>query len=1146
MLEVKNLVKVYSTKGGVTVRALDDVSVKFPETGMVFLLGRSGSGKSTLLNVAGGLDRPDSGEVIVKGRSSKNFSGSDFDSYRNTCVGFVFQEYNILNEFTIEQNISLALQLQNKKNDKAAVNALLEQVDLKGLGKRKPNTLSGGQKQRVAIARALIKEPEIIMADEPTGALDSNTGKQVFDTLKKLSATKLVIVVSHDRDFAEYYADRIIELKDGKIIEDVTKTYSAPKNISENVQMVSDDTVTIKNAQNITETDVKNIVAMLKKNGGEAVITAGKRDIKDVKRACKINDDGSKESFAETGYVDVKEYDGKKTKFIKSRLPASHAFKIGASGLKTKPVRLIFTILLSVVAFVMFGVVSAFMLYDKSYSISSALQEANYPAAKITSQYNVKYQYIMVDLESGAETVDYSYDSSMDTKFAKTDIDELNKNTVGLNFAGVFGLNDWDSNVPMIEASSENSDYYPVTNFSGFTDCGEAFMTKNGFTLTSGKYPTANDEIAVSNYVDALYKAKGKGSALKSEISYNGKTFKIVGVYNVGEIPQKYDSLKTESTTSSSKAEKEERKSLLSSYKDMLESGFYTVAFVADGFYDANVSKSNSYSYGNGISAAYVDGVRIDSYEITESINENYGYSVYTDRLVKNNKNSFKFYDLNGNEIKNIDKENLALGEKDAYAPIKNEEQDMMILENLSQMFNFETNKVNNAVSQIIYSMSQRFVYVAHIIYQNAEQSKFPIDGISYVDYCNAYSSYNVNEDYEDNTRYYDIIKRVMAHYDELVDTSTYPMPSMNYSYVNGNSDNTSLAYKYYNSQNYNEKENEYDDGSFAQYIVMAKNAIEKDYASITGNEKPIINYSYVKACEDALFYEYLVQYQQYYETPSASVMAEIKTAVSQDYESITGNKFTTESASNNWCFKNYENLSGTFNIKGYYEITGKSYGGNCLIVSEAFVKKYSSSTEYSFQTNTTKYDMPSDLKYSSAITLTQNTQEQIAFMIEENAEKDLIRNIDNNVYNGLSMFIGLIEEMQTVFLIVGAVVGALAALMLLNFISTSISAKRKEIGILRAVGARGSDVFKIFFAEAFIIAMICFVLSAIGAGFVCNIINSSISGLEMVQTAALLDYGLMNVGLIFVISMVISAIATFFPVLSASKKPPVESIRAL
>ena len=125
MLEVKNLVKEYKTKGGATIHALADVSINFPEKGMVFLLGKSGSGKSTLLNVAGGLDRPDSGEIIVKGRSSKDFSASDFDSYRNTCVGFVFQEYNILNEFTIEQTLALALQLQNKQNDKAAVNALL-------------------------------------------------------------------------------------------------------------------------------------------------------------------------------------------------------------------------------------------------------------------------------------------------------------------------------------------------------------------------------------------------------------------------------------------------------------------------------------------------------------------------------------------------------------------------------------------------------------------------------------------------------------------------------------------------------------------------------------------------------------------------------------------------------------------------------------------------------------------------------------------------------------------------------------------------------------------------------------------------------------------------------------------------------------
>ena len=144
MLEVSHLTKIYKSKGGVEVKALDDVSVSFPETGMVFLLGKSGSGKSTLLNVSGGLDSPTSGEIIVKGRSSKDFTGSDFDSYRNTFVGFIFQEYNILNEFTVEENIALALELQNKPRDKKAVEELLEKVDLSGFAKRKPNTLSGG------------------------------------------------------------------------------------------------------------------------------------------------------------------------------------------------------------------------------------------------------------------------------------------------------------------------------------------------------------------------------------------------------------------------------------------------------------------------------------------------------------------------------------------------------------------------------------------------------------------------------------------------------------------------------------------------------------------------------------------------------------------------------------------------------------------------------------------------------------------------------------------------------------------------------------------------------------------------------------------------------------------------------------------
>ena len=228
--------------------------------------GGNGSGKSTLLNLIGGLDKPDSGEIVVKGRGSNTFSASDFDSYRNTFIGFIFQEYNILSEFTVEQNIALALELQGKPKDKEKIAKILASVEMETFAKRKPNTLSGGQKQRIAIARALVKDPEIIMADEPTGALDSNTGKQVFDTLKKLSAEKLVIVVSHDREFAEIYGDRIIELKDGKVISDVTKEKVAATAASENVSFIGKNTISVKSGASLTQKELLRMNCQLKCN----------------------------------------------------------------------------------------------------------------------------------------------------------------------------------------------------------------------------------------------------------------------------------------------------------------------------------------------------------------------------------------------------------------------------------------------------------------------------------------------------------------------------------------------------------------------------------------------------------------------------------------------------------------------------------------------------------------------------------------------------------------------------------------------------------------------------------------------------------------------------------------------------------------
>jgi ABC-type lipoprotein export system ATPase subunit len=173
MLKAVNIHKTYYTKTGASQKALNDVSLELDSKGLVFILGKSGSGKSTLLNILGGLDKMDKGNIEIKGKSSKNFTKSDFDSYRNTYLGFIFQDFNILPEFTVRQNINLAYELQHKKADEKKLTEILKEVDMLEYADRKPNELSGGQIQRVAIARALIKSPEIIMADEPTGNLDS-------------------------------------------------------------------------------------------------------------------------------------------------------------------------------------------------------------------------------------------------------------------------------------------------------------------------------------------------------------------------------------------------------------------------------------------------------------------------------------------------------------------------------------------------------------------------------------------------------------------------------------------------------------------------------------------------------------------------------------------------------------------------------------------------------------------------------------------------------------------------------------------------------------------------------------------------------------------------------------------------------------
>ena len=220
MIELKNVCKKYKTSNGVITKALNNVNLKLPSSGLIFILGKSGSGKSTLLNLIGCMDKVTSGNILINDKDISHLSESKLNNYRNSCFGFIFQEHNLIENFSVYDNLRLPCTLKKLKYKKEDFDKVLNSVSLNDLGSRRVNELSGGQKTRVSIARALIKNPNVILADEPTGNLDSTNSTQIFEILKGISKDRLVIVVTHDTEYAYKYGDRVIEIEDGNITKD--------------------------------------------------------------------------------------------------------------------------------------------------------------------------------------------------------------------------------------------------------------------------------------------------------------------------------------------------------------------------------------------------------------------------------------------------------------------------------------------------------------------------------------------------------------------------------------------------------------------------------------------------------------------------------------------------------------------------------------------------------------------------------------------------------------------------------------------------------------------------------------------------------------------------------------------------------------
>ncbi len=531
MLQVQNLVKIYKPKKGVPVKALDKVNLTFPEKGMVFLLGKSGSGKSTLLNVLGGLDRYNSGEILIQGKSTRKFRQSHFDSYRNTYVGFIFQEYNILDEFSVGANIALALQLQGQKPDSARINAILQEVDLEGYGNRKPNELSGGQKQRVAIARALVKNPKIIMADEPTGALDSVTGRQVLATLKKLSQDKLVIIVSHDREFAEQYADRIIELADGRVIRDVERRADAG-DMDAALPVYMEDSVSIPEEYVLTQADKDAICdyiqQMVSTRRQPKISLFGKQS------TAFRPTDTSRIATSQEGY-----------KLIKSRLPLKYAFKMGASGLKHKKFRLVMTVLLSCIALVLFGLTDTIASYSYEETAYQSLMDQENKIHYATFQKEVMSEY-----RWGVQTL------------TEEDIGKIEDYT-GLDVYRVYGNMNTSLYENLGQELYNNYNGYYLTDFGGYIAADEDLIEDMGAEIIQGDLPEKNTNqvlistVALESFEDFGYcyrdyeTGEKRQEPIRSAADMIGKIlrignmeFEVCGIVDTGLDISRYEDLK--------------------------------------------------------------------------------------------------------------------------------------------------------------------------------------------------------------------------------------------------------------------------------------------------------------------------------------------------------------------------------------------------------------------------------------------------------------------------------------------------------------------------------------------------------------------------------------------------------------------------
>lgn len=1094
MIKINNLSKIYSIGNSNEVVALNNISIDFPEKGLVFVLGKSGSGKSTLLNILGGLDKPTSGELIIDNLSTKEFKNDDYDSYRNTYVGFVFQEYNLLEDLDVKNNILIASNLQKKNVTEEELDNVLNSVEILDLKNRKIQELSGGQKQRVAIARALIKNPELILADEPTGALDSETGKQIFDILKNISKEKLVIVVSHDKDAAKEYADQIVELKDGAI----------KKN-------------TVKN---------------------------------------KIDDNLTKNK-----------------KIEKSNLPFINALKIGLSTIKKRKTKFIFTCLLTSISLGMFGFSLSLMFFDDAYPIEQALKSSDIETVVSGKKITNRSEIYTFDEKGNNFNLLSSTSEDKLTLLDEDDINELNKNN--LDFVGIFTFEDPKYLVSFGSDCYESSGYYieetlrPYFGYSfsllGFSDCGEDYCNKN-FELIAGNYPTTANGIAISSYsADYLLNSRlsngddlynnyediiGKSINLESSDSIGSSIdLTVTGIYDVGSIPNKYKELLTEKGRYDVK--------LIKDFTIYIKNSFNKIGFVSQDFYS---NWCNIYDYDKEkVNSLTIDSIssEINTFETRDKVSFKNGYSLEIANM------HIKDLDLYSNSNQKI--KDLTLNDDEIYVS--------------KDLYNDIIFSKYNALLSDIEEIGSRSTYLdSETTLKNYSKEAYDLFQASdYIDTVNNYKLELKNcvgkEPSEMLISNYDKINNLINNWYDILSNRRHAYLSFS-EFESLNRQNNQLFDAICNNldDNFKNSRDHIINDIFNTY-PDAKDISESDFADLTNFIKTYYDitvgeYNCINQIESMLYirldtsvenFDIIKDNLTYLDNKYSSGISRnyINGAISEEdaklicdtvrlyyknTEDISDYSFVNlvarkvYNSTMSYRFTNDEEQREV-KIVGYYNNGAyKSAILNNKIINDFDIKFNNSEP---FEDNVSDYTFNGKGKYVCAFsnkTLTKDDIKNIQ-MKKDTYSILLVDDLSTNVKEVTST----INSFVTGFTILGSIFAVFAGLLMFTFINNSISDKKRDIGILRAIGSRSKDIFKIFAFETALICIVSIIVGIVITSLGIVLMNYlTMSNLYIVIVELSIQIVLLELLLVLVVSL----LSVSYPITKICKKNPIDCIR--